>query len=464
MKGVLIGSDFLRLAEQTKFLEINTDVDLFASDVEFLDLTPLFTYLTDNGYTKLVLIYKTQHITKQVVSLFESTALSSDVIVDKVVIPNNSITIPSMVSSPDTFYLRFAYDVTAIVDDTYCRDKSEVVKLLFNSGNQNILPKTYVVNPNDGETYDNFTNVTDNGIHPNVIAKKILPDFDKTSFPAFYKLEADTDLADLKQNLDNTTFLQQFEFNQNTLDSNRICDVIRTWTILLEDVETMIYIGGHLVTNQVPLDMGEITYENNLLDNKWRNMYFSNPNTIASGVPSTYSVIKIVDGVETIATMGSLVIGDVIKSVRLIGLDVNETEENKRLWYSSLPLSETLLYTEATVLNKKTINHAGWMIKIDYEINGIPGTASLAPNETILMIEEGIIKFKNILNIVPGDNMVLSIDDVATVTAITNEWLVDEVVVINIEPDDVFVAGTNLNEINVNSVGNIIVHNRKNWW
>lgn len=463
MKGVLIGSDFLRLAEQTKFLEINTDVDLFASDVDFLDLAPLFTYLTDNGYTKLVLIYKTKHITQPVVELFESVALSSGVVVDKIVIPNNSITIPSIVSDPNTFYLRCAYDVTAIVDDTYCRDKSEVVKLLFNSGNQNMLPKTYVVNPNDGQTYDNFNGIIDNGIHPNVIAKKILPDFDKTSFPAFHKMETAEDLSDLKQNLDSSTILQEFTFNPNTLDSNRICDIIRTWTVLLEDVETMIYMGGHLVTNQVPLDMGEITYENNLLDNKWRNMYFSNPNTLASGVPATYSVIKIEEGVETVSTIGSLATGDVIKSVRLSGLDVNETAENKRLWSSSLPLSETLVYTEATVMNKKTINHSGWMIKVDYEINGIAGSATLAPNETILMIEEGIIRFKNIVSVVPGDNMVLSMDDVATVTSISNEWLVEEVVVINIEPDDVFVAGTNLNEINVNSVGNIIVHNRKEW-
>ena len=116
MKGVLIGSDFLKLADGMKFLEINTDVDINSKNLGFLELNNLFTYLTTNGYTKLVLIYKRKHIVQSVIDLFEITATTNGITLEKIIIPNNSITIPSITSEPNTFYLRCAYDVTAIIE------------------------------------------------------------------------------------------------------------------------------------------------------------------------------------------------------------------------------------------------------------------------------------------------------------------------------------------------------------
>ena len=57
MKGVLIGADLLKLENEVKFLEINTDVDLFATDVPYLELDGLFTHLVNNSYNKLVFIF-----------------------------------------------------------------------------------------------------------------------------------------------------------------------------------------------------------------------------------------------------------------------------------------------------------------------------------------------------------------------------------------------------------------------
>jgi hypothetical protein len=62
MKGVLIGSDFLKLSDGIKFLEINTDVDITDTMISKLELDNLFNYLTTNAYTKLVLIYKTNSL------------------------------------------------------------------------------------------------------------------------------------------------------------------------------------------------------------------------------------------------------------------------------------------------------------------------------------------------------------------------------------------------------------------
>lgn len=465
MKGVLIGSDFLRLADEIKFLEINTDTDLFSSDVSFLELTALFTYLIENNYSKLVLIYKKQHIMESVLSLFQTMADTNGVTLELVVVPNNSITVPSITSEANTFYLRCSYDVTAIIDDTYCRDKSEIIKLLFDSNNQSILPKTYVVNPNNGVTYDNFDAVSDNGIHPNTIVKKILPDFEKNIYPALYKVDTNAELETMKSELNVNTLMQEYDFNESELDSNRICDVMRTWTILLEDVETMIYIGGHLVTNPIPLDLGEIEYTDNMLNNKWRYMYFSNPNTLASGVPGYYEVIKMDNGNEVVTTMDSLEANDIIKSVKLNGLDTNETLTFKQTWSSSMDIADLVTYTTASIVRKNYQMYEGWLCNLNYELNSETGSSILTKTEILLVKDsDDIVRFKSISEVVDTDSLVISNNTTASIVSIDEHWYSGSIVVLNTEPDDVFVAGTDLNEINLNSIGSLIVHNRKNWW
>lgn len=465
MKGVLIGSDFLRLADEIKFLEINTDTDLFSSDVDFLELTALFTHLTDNGFTKLVLIYKKQHIMESVISVFQSMADANNITLEFVVVPNNSITVPSITSEANTFYLRCSYDVTAIIDDTYCRDKSEIIKLLFDSNNESILPKTYVVNPNNNLTYDSFDAISDNGVHPNTIVKKILPDFEKNVYPALYKLDTNEQLAFMKQELNANTLMQEYDFNEDTLDANRICDVIRTWTILLEDVETMIYIGGHLVTNPIPLDLGTIEYTDTMLNNKWRHMYFSNPNTLASGVPGYYEVVKIDNGVEVSTTMDALEANDIIKSVRLNGLDTNETVTFKQTWSSSMDIADLMAYTTASIVRKTSQTYEGWLCNLNYELNAETGSSILTKTEILLVKDSGsVVRFKSVSELDESDSLVISNNLTASILSVDEHWYSGSVVVLNTEPDDVFVAGTDLNEINVNSIGSLIVHNRKNWW
>jgi hypothetical protein len=465
MKGVLIGADFLRLADGIKFLEINTDTDLFGSDVDFLELNSLFHYLSENSFTKLVLIYKKKHIMQPVISVFQNIADANSITLDSIIIPNNSITIPTITSEPNTFYLRCAYDVTAIVDDTYCRDKSEIIKLLFDSNNEELLPKTYVVNPNDDSVYDSFTSSIDNGEHPNVIVKKILPDFEKSTYPAFYKVESDLQLETIKQSLPGTTLMQEYKFNEDTLDNNRICDVIRTWTILLEDVETTIYIGGHLITNPLPINIDTITYTDTLLDSKFRYIYFSNPNVVVTGVPGYYEVLKIENGVEIPTTINSIQKDDIIKSVRLDGLDTNETLTFKETWSSSLELQNLMEYTTASVVGKISQNYEGWLCNLNYTANDTTSSTILTKGEILLVKDsDSIFRFKSMSELSNDDMLVISNNVTASINSIDEYYYTGSIVVLNTEPDDVFISGTDLNEINVNSIGSLIVHNAKQLW
>lgn len=461
MKGVLIGADLLKLENEIKFLEINTDVDLFASDVNFMDLDPLFSYLTTNSFTKLVLIYKTIHVVESVVALFQSKCDLNNITLEKIIIPSNSITIPSINEETNAFYLRAAFDVTAIIDDIYCKDKSEMVKLLVESNNESILPNTYV-KFDDNTTFDNFTGLTDNGVHPNTIIKKILPDLYKNQYPEFRKIDTVENLDTLKNELSDTLILQDYQFNSTNLDENHIADVMRVWVVLLQDVETMIELGGHSTRNQVPLDENTITYTGDVLDKKWRNMYFSNPKVITKGVPGIYEVIKIVDGQEVIASLDSLEINDVIKSVKLLGLNQDETIEYKQSWSQTGSLSDIMEYTTASIINKTTTDYEGWFREISYESGSITGSVIMTQAESMLVAESitGSFTFKSVIDIVPNELMVASETSLPTVTNNQPFWFSGSVVTLNIEPDDVFVAGSDLNEINISTIGSI-VHNAK---
>lgn len=460
MKSVLIGSDFLKLENEIKFLEINTDVDLFKKTSQFLQLGNLMTYMQDNSYTKLVLIYKTKHISKSVLNLFESTCLNNSIILEKIVIPNNAISIPSISEEPNTFYLRCSYDVTAIVDDTYCRDKSEMVKLLFESNNEDILPKTYVINQNNDTVYDNFTELSDNGVNPNVIVKKILPDFSKSEFPSFYKLSSAEELSNLKQSLPSDVLVQDYKFNNNNIINGRISDVIRTWTIILSDLETIIDLGGCVYQNVLPLNESEITYSNNKLDKKWRNTYFINPSTF-EGVPSEYNVIKIENNEEIVVDVSTLIIGDVIKSVNLVGLNQDESIITDTEWISSLPLIDLMQYSTASVINKYDSIFEGWVAKINFVSDTTSGSFITTNSETLLIKENtGDIRFKTISDIQDTDSIIISNEITANVTSINLEWYSGSITSINIEPDDVFIAGTDLNGVSSNIMGNVFtLHN-----
>jgi hypothetical protein len=465
MKSVLIGADILKLEDGYKLLEINTDADLYLPDIPYLDLDPLFTYLIDNSYTKFVIIYKKKHIAPAVLELFESKCIENSIEFGNVLIMDNSVTIPAIIEDPNTFYLRCAYDVTAIIDDTYCRDKSEITKLLFESNNESILPKTYVKYTGDNSILDNLSDLIDNGVSPNVIAKKVLPDFDKTNYPAFYDINTTSQLNALKASIPDDVMLQEFAINSNLSVDGQISDVIRMTVVLLSDVETIIPLGITITNNQLPLDTSLITYTNNKLDMKWNSMYFSNPNLLGYGVPGSYEVIKIVDGIEEITTIENLVIGDDIKSVKLPNLSTSASMQETIDWYVNMNDFSNTIYETASVQFITKNTYQGWLTNIEYGNSEISGS-SLLSNSEILLISSSItnnIKFETAYDVVLNDLIITSTNLMLPVTRKENVWYSGSIVILDIEPADVFVAGTNTNEISKNNMGNILLHNKCSW-
>jgi hypothetical protein len=189
-------------------------------------------------------------------------------------------------------------------------------------------------------------------------------------------------------------------------------------------------------------------------------MYYSNPFNIAGGVPGEYEVVKIVDGVEVVTNITEITSGDVIKSISLTGLTDAEGMESNYEFTGSL--SELFTYTTASVESVSTINFAGWLPNMNYQTNSETGSTLLTLSEKIIVKENDSFKFKTITQIEDTDYLVLSNNATASINSINLEWYSGSIHTIDIEPTDVFVAGTELNQIGIDiTIGGLILHNKR---
>ena len=458
MKSVLLGLDFLQTSEGIKFLEMNTDAGMYSGIAPYVDFTELVAYFSAHtAITKLRLIYKEKNTSNVFIDNLQAVCDTAGITLEKVAVAVNSITIPFYEEDNSVFTMRLSYDVTAIVDDTYCRDKSELLKLIFDSNNQSIVPKSQF---KKGEVeYDNLTDLVDNGIHPNVILKKMVPDFVKNDYPAFYKVSTPEQLADIKNITGTNVIAQEYTYNSENLYNNRVRDHIRYWVLLLSDL-SVIDLGAIKFPNLLPLDEAYVSYTDNKLDTTSRILYFNNPVTNKKGVPGTYEVVKIVDGVEEETILDNIEVGDIIKSIVLPNFS-NEENLADTLAYVHTGSIGDIQYATASVVDKWSQTVNDWFLRVNYSNETTSGSSLLAPGELILVkTAEETITFKAANSLLDTDSILNSNSTTSAIDTINWEIYSGSMVNINIEPSDVFVFGTDLNDINENISNTFVVHNK----
>jgi hypothetical protein len=460
MKSVLLGVDFLNLEGQMKFLELNTDVYIPNVAYNSFDFNALETYLTTNSFSKFRIIYKEQYTATEFVDRLQSICISNGITFETVPVAIDSITIPVFEDADTDFTLRISYDITALIDDVYCRDKKELLSLIFNGNQTDLIPKTYF--QKDGTTFDNLSNLVDNGNNPNLIVKKSLPDFEKLDYPKFYKLSTEEELTSVKSAMDTDLIAQEFQFNSNNLWNGKIRDHIRYWLILCSDTTTTIDFGGYISANALPLNSEYISYSGSVLNNDSRILYFSNPSRTGVGIPSTYETIKIVDGQEVITTLGEVELGDVMKAITLPGLGDTSDTQGAMDWLYTGSYND-MVYTTASVVVKMNETVDEWFIKVNYDIAGESNYMLVNLVELVLTcdVDGNNLTFKAASDLVSGDHIVVSNTIIANVTSIAYEKFSGDVVKINIEPADVFISGTNTNGIGHTIANNFIIYNYK---
>ncbi len=175
MRAVLTGTDFVRDTDGSfKAIETNTNihpaVDLrYYFDVNVLEQIVAGTQINEvhlinkrnlrGGYVSEIELTPESENTisgssiddnnrKMFSQMIEYYCQSKGFTFNNIVLDANSMTIPYIEDSDNKLIIRIAYDVTALIDDTYARDNWEFLKLMHDS-NPTSIPATYI---NDSES------------------------------------------------------------------------------------------------------------------------------------------------------------------------------------------------------------------------------------------------------------------------------------------------------------------------
>jgi|688.fasta_scaffold106346_2 hypothetical protein len=460
MKSVLIGVDYIKNTDGIKLLELNTDIQISNLKASYFDHDVLMQYLATNNLTKIHIIYKEIYTSPLFIGTLKEKCLTNNIEYFETKISVNSILIDEIADDTETLFLRLAYNAQAILDEYYCRENGELINLLFENGKESYIPKTYLQYSNE-LLHDNVDSINNNGNYPNIIVKKNYSDANKTLYPAFYNLSNETELNNLKSNLPNNIFLQEYLFSSENIESDLIVNHIRKWYIIANSMEDVVDCGGYLHSNQVPLNNDNINYTDSKLDNAGRAMFYSNPNRLSSaGVISHYKVNKL-DSEQNYQPIevSQIEYGDTIQALNIDTLDVDMAELKMLEWRYTGSVEDLMTYTTASVVRNIKYDIEDWFNKIEYiSANQTTGSFLLQMNKMVLTEKDGIVKFTNAQDLEVGINVFNTTNSVSAITAVGNEYFSGSIYLLDIEPIDVFIAGTADNEI-LNST--IIMHNFK---
>lgn len=454
MNSVLIGVDFSIIEDDVKFLEMNTDTGISDKMVDHFDFTSLFNYITSSNFTKLHLIYKDLYTSKKFIDQIKLFCINNNITYSETITQVNAILIPEVGNDDETLILRIAYNAQAILDDLYCRDKSETMKLIFDYNLTEYIPKTYSKYNDEVTISDNLNTLNDNGLIPNLIAKRTLPDVLKKLFPALYKIDSLENLSELKNSLPTNTILQEYIYTPSTVIDSTIVNHVRSWFLLTNSLTEIIDCGGYVGANSVQIEEDLINYTDGKLDEIGRAMFFSNPgvDTNSNGIPSNY-VVKILqnDGSFSNVLAKDVELENTIEALNILTLDPNASLVETENWRYSGSLQDLITYTTASVISVIDKPVAEWFFRVNYT----SGSSLLPTNKLVLVQEDDVVSFKRVSDLEVGNTIFNTSTEFSVINTISREYYSGSMTIIDIDPSDVYIAGNETNEI----MNTIIVHN-----
>jgi hypothetical protein len=428
MRTVLIGSDFMYDKDgNLKPIEINTAVgwdgiEKIEEDADCLDLTNLHTFINNNNFQTVHYIGNIIYFHRTLETYYSGSSITYEYHpVDK-----NAQTIPNLEDNDTTLIIRSAYDTTALVDDTYCRDKIEFMKLIESQS----FGSQFAYKDDNNNIISNITTIPDNGIHPNFILKYRLPKYDVDVYPKFFKVTNQTELDEvISQNVTNDYFLMENYVNEEKVWNGHL-KVIRSLNLLYPPTLESIQLGQYTKINHNLLQEN-VTYNTDTfeLDSEFRESYLTNLHTRWQPKLLDNDLVEMADG--TFKTALDLEIGDLIKTI-----DIPKTDSiaGTRLEYiyNNLTYEELIsntVYSTNEVTNKKRVNRLAILSQLTFEDGS---TWEDTIGSSYLVDINGVIQFKRVENLVSG-NVVLLLN-----TDNNNLEFVRKTIVSNTESKSVF--------------------------
>ena len=362
MRTVLIGSDFVYDKDgNLKPIELNTNVGWVHLTVEdndtVLDFTALSSFITEKSFTKLVYIGSISKIHKKLKTLTETLGI----LFENHQTSASSITIPFVEDNDETLIIRSAYDTTALVDDTYCKDKIEFMNLIKDS----TFGSQFAYKDDTGNLVNNITTINDNGVHPNFILKAINPGYDKTSYPKFYKVTNELELNTILSNIDTGHFLMEFHLNVDKLYEEHI-QVFRGMNLLFPPNLENISLGSYTYLPTGRLD-NNITYNGTTfeLDSEFRYKYISNEYALIAPKLLDTDKVEMSDG--SFKTALELEVGDLLKTIDIPNpnnIDAVSELADYGITYNTFATGTT--YSTNAVTFKKKVSQICYYVKMNF--------------------------------------------------------------------------------------------------
>jgi len=290
MKALILGTDFLKDANGVlRIIETNTNIDTHNDITPGLDWVAFKQLLVDNSITKLHFISTEGNFIKASAKLNKFDTLTPNVsLKDKMNeimvelsgsfthygVPKHSVTVPFIEDADDVLIIRTSYDATAVVDETYAKDKVNFHRLI---SNETFSPGVYYnssldVSLNIDQLVELHT--TDTNI-PNYIVKTRYPNTSYSDYPRMYKITSLENLQLLKDSLLDEEYMEEYHTNSENFVNDKI-GVIRSLDILYGGNLDCLHMGSYIMTSNVKNNQWETTYDSNgKMENNCRPMWIT---------------------------------------------------------------------------------------------------------------------------------------------------------------------------------------------
>jgi len=462
MRGTLIGSDYLKQGNEVKFLELNTNISIHR-DVDWLDLNPLMTVLTSSGVTDFHFIYINPELSQfplegkdeyNFAKQISSSCVDHNINYHPHEIAMGGLTVPYIEDADNKFILRQAYDNTAIIDSTYAADNFEFFHLMSGSGYNT---KMYLSSSLDEISINTLDELKTGSTHPNAVVKGRYPsDAGSLSVYKFTDTSSiDSDLQNLKDNLDENFLIQEFIDDDSNIVSGS-WGVIRALDILYGDNLDVLNLGGYKITSYLELNDFDITYSGSSqkLDKKSLILYNNKKYFTQNNFFHTDDETLILKTDGSLVSGSDLVVGDQIKTIAVdfeygmyrSGSDTSGSEETPNHYGYINDITGSIGYYTSS------------LIEVDSEPEDIPmihvtlnngSTFIDSPEQPFLIEESGsnLTYFEYVNKFVVGDKICyldINTNQITTeeITGLSLRWGNPSIDIYNFdfEPSDYFLS------------------------
>lgn len=400
MRTVLLGTDFTYTSTgQLIPIEINTNVGMenfyLEDDNEIFNLTELSNFITTNNFVKVCYIGILRLFEEKLFELCNSLNVNYEFFP----VMSGNITIPYVEDGDNILIIRSAYDTTAIVDDVYCKNKVNFLKMIQGS----TFGSEFAYMDEFDTLVSTITTITDNGNNPNFILKSVLPKYDKTQYPKLFKVSNQDELNVILNEVDQDYFLMPYYYNESKLFENQV-NVYRSFNILFPPNLESIFLGSYKKftdrKNDVPSIFDEVTFQ---ILPQFRTKYLTSDLGFSTPKLLDTDLVEMAD--ETFKTPIELVEGDIVKSIIIPNpnnVDLDDDLAEYHISYDEFTSGCT--YTTNVLTAKKKIDR----VSRYYEINFTDGTNwGDVGGSSYIILENNEIRFKRVEDIIEGDIVVL---------------------------------------------------------